>query len=145
MPVLTMTGGPVSVTFLAAQSDDNGFLFKLPETIEEALDTEGVNGRRWRTKYEQMIPSRLDTLSGCTNFATAVAEAQFHRNLVGTLVSLTWVVGGATYTYKDVHVSAVMARPIAGTVVGGGASSGLDAHVRSSWVLEPTDFHVFAN
>jgi hypothetical protein len=145
MAVMTMTGGGVTLSFIAAQSDDNTFLFKLPVVTEEVLETEGVNGRRWRTKYEQMTPAQVETISASLNWAAAVAEAQNHRDMVGSLVSLVWTAGGSTYSHKEVHVSAVISRPIAGAVVGGGASSSSAAFVRSSWILEPTDFHVFAN
>ncbi len=145
MPALTMTGNGLNFSFLAAQSDDSTFLLKLPEVVEEVLTTEGVDGRRWRTTFEQMRPVQLETISDCLTFVAAVALAQEHRQLSGTLVGMTWAAGGATYVYKDVHVSKVISRPIAGAVVGGGASSSAACHVRTTWILEPTDFRVFSN
>jgi hypothetical protein len=144
MATMTMTGGGLALSFIAAQSDDNTFLFKVPVVVEEVLDTEGVNGRRWRTKYEQMTPAMVETISACSTWVTALAEAQYHRNMVGTLVGITWTAGGSPYVYKDVHVVSVISRPIAGAVVGGGAATNSAAFVRSTWILEPTDFKVFA-
>src|SRR4051812_1888817 len=123
MPVMTIAGGSAAMSFLAFQAEDNSFLFKLPMPVEEILETEGVDGRRWRTKHEQMMPTKLETIAEASSFAVAVAAAQGHRAFKGTLVGLIMVAGGTTYTHKDVHVADVQARPIAGAVVGAGASS----------------------
>ncbi len=145
MAALTITGGGFSLSFLTASGLDDLFLFKLPIVVEEPLETEGVNGRRWRTKFEQMEPTTLETTAEATNFATAVGLAQNHRSLVGSLVWMTWSAGGSTYTYRDAHVAKVLARPSSGSIIGGGASGSATAFVRTTWIIEPTDFHVFAN
>lgn len=144
MPAMTMNASGLVFNFLAAQGSDNIFLFKLPITMEEVLETEGVNGRRWRTKFEQIEPQPIDTIAESLNFTTAVALAQEHRSLKGTLVNIMWIAGGSTYSFRNAHISAVVARPIQGVVTGGGASSSSTCHVRTSWIIEPTDFHVFA-
>ncbi len=139
MAVLTL--GPY--TFLSAQATEGGFLYATSERAEEKLTTPGVDGARWRTVSEQMLPATLDCVAESLSFQDAVARGDAYRNLKGTLVAVSWTAGGFTYRYKDVHVADVQAKPVMGVVVGGGASTSAVAHVRVSFVLENTDFTKF--
>ncbi len=130
-------------TFLTAAVVEGGFLFQTPEVVEEKLTTPGVDGSRWRTVSNQMLPASIDAVSEALSFLNAVSAASAFRFMKGELVPVVWTTGGYTYRYKDVHVSDVQCKPTAGAVVGGGASSSAVAHVRTLWILEATDFTKF--
>lgn len=133
--------GPYS--FLAAAATEGGFLFQTAEVVEEKLTTAGVDGARWRTLSEQMLPATIEAVAEALSWQDAVSRADAYRAMKGSLVVVTWTAGGYTYRYKDVHVAGVDAKPVAGSVVGGGASSSATNHVRVTWVLETTDFTKF--
>lgn len=141
MAAMTIQGaGGNPFSFLTALATKGGFLFHAPMVDEEILSTPGVDGRRWRTRFLQMGPAEITTSSDAASWSSAVFLAEDYRALKGSLVAVTWTAGGTAYTYKKAHVSEVDATPVAGTIVGGGASGSATAHVITKWVIEATDF-----
>lgn len=145
MAVLTITGTYGQFSFLTAQATEGGFLYQVPEIVEEVLTTPGVSGRRWRTVQNQFAPAAVSTVAEAADFNAAIVTAANYMSLVGTLVSVGWTVAGFPISYRNVHVAKVDAQPVAGQPVGGGASTSSTAHVRAVWVLEATEFSASVN
>lgn len=135
---LRMTGGTETFSFLTFTSD-GGFLLDQEMIQEEALETPGVDGRRFRTVFKQHTATTAETVAAYASFGDAVIGANAYRKAKGRLGSVTINAGGRSESF-NIHV--VDARPQArpGGCVGAAASSGNAAHVICTWVLEPVDF-----
>jgi hypothetical protein len=100
-----------------------------------------VNGRRWRTLFEQFPSFEMRTFTECADYATAIQMGRGLENLTQKLVRLSAVIAGVTYAYKDVHVTSVVAIRHPGPIVGAGATTG-QAHLEGVWNVELTDFGI---
>lgn len=136
MSVGSIASGGVSIPFLAIQTPSGMIDDQIMAQAEE-LTTPGVNGRRWRTLFEQYPRFEMHTFTEVTDHAAGVALKRKAESLTQKNVRLNATIGTATYAYIDVHVSAVSAVVTSGTVAGAGASTGT-AYLEIAWQVEMT-------
>lgn len=122
-----------ALSFIIARAD-GGWPYDQRQVMEEELSSPGVNGRRFRTVFDQFPETTVETLSSVTNYTAAVAEARQHLLCKGRLARLSVVVGGATLTYPKVHI--LDCAPVArvGSVVAADLT-GAGASVACTWRL----------
>ncbi len=132
------TGSDV-FTFLVARTDA-GHVLDQPAIDEEPLETEGVDGLRWRTVRLSHRQFQITTVTACAAFSDAVISAKNYLKARGKNCTYTNSAGGVSYTYKNLHILEVAPVPAAGAVVGGGASAGAAAHIVTVWTVIPTSF-----
>jgi hypothetical protein len=138
---ISLPSGSEVFSFLVARTDA-GHLLDQCSIEEEILETEGVDGARWRTIRLRHREFQITTVTGCSTFADAVISAKSYLKAKGKLCSYTNSAGGVSYSYQNLHILDVAPVPTAGTVTGGGASTGLQAHIVTVWTVIPTNFAV---
>jgi hypothetical protein len=136
---LTLSTGSDVFTFLVARTD-SGHILDQAAIEEEDLITEGVDGQRWRTVRLAHRRFQIVTVTACAAFSDAVIAAKNYRKAKGTNCTFTNQAGGVSYSYNNLHILDVEPVPAAGSVVGGGASSGAQAHIVTTWTVIPTNF-----
>ncbi len=136
---ISLPSGSEVFTFLIARTDA-GHVLDQPAIEEEPLETEGVDGLRWRTVRLSHRQFQITTVTACTAFTDAVISAKNYLKAKGKNCTYTNSAGGVSYTYKNLHILEVAPIPAAGAVVGGGASAGAAAHVVTVWTVIPTAF-----
>lgn len=130
--------GNITIPFLLMQSPQGGIEDE-PTTEAQVLETPGANGRRWRELFEQFEPFTIKTFSECTDYTVALLMKARAKSLKNKLVNIYVSIDGATYNYRQVHVSAVACTPHPGPMAGQGVGNG-QAHLEIDWALELTDF-----
>jgi len=144
MPVATMsliatandaTGG--TLAFLTAVAP-TGFPLTLFSHQEEELTTPGVDGRRWRTVFDQAAPFTLDTIQDCATYSAAMTLAETYHRTRGRLITLTATIGGTTRTFSRLHILDVTVRATPARTVGSGVLAGATAAVVATWTLVGT-------
>jgi hypothetical protein len=136
---ISLPSGSEVFTFLTAKTD-SGHVLDQPMIEEEPLETEGVDGMRWRTLNLRHREFRITTVTACSTFPDAVITARNQMKAKGRNCTYTNSEAGVSYSYKNLHISNVEPQPTPGAVVGGGASSGSNAHVVTVWTVRPTSF-----
>jgi hypothetical protein len=136
---MSLPSGSEVFTFLTARTD-SGHVLDQAAIEEEPLETAGVDGVRWRTLRLAHRPFQIQTVTGCASFTDAVISAKNYLKAKGKNCSYTNSAGGVSYNYQNLHILDVAPVPTVGPVVGGGASSGLTAHVVTVWTVIPTSF-----
>lgn len=131
---------PGGTTYNAvAFTTDTGWPLDEPDSIEEDLDTHGVDGRRWREIFLQNRPFTMSTLSAYSDFDAAVnaslnMRASVRRQPFARLIARHPI---RTDSFVNIHVRGVTPRPING-VMAGAVDASMGASIRALWVLEPT-------
>lgn len=136
---ISVPGGTDLFTFIAARTDA-GHVLDQAAIEEEPLETEGVDGCRWRTVRLKHNEFKITTVAAFSNFDAAITAAKGYMRAKGRNCSYSSDEGGDTYLFKNLHVLDVAPVPTAGAVVGGGASSNAQAHVVCVWTVIPTNF-----
>jgi hypothetical protein len=136
---LTLPSGSEVFTFLVARTDA-GHVLDQAAIEEEILETEGVDGARWRTIRLHHREFKITTVTGCSTFTDAVVSAKSYLKAIGKLCTYANAESGVTYTYKNLHILGCEPVPTPGAVTGGGAASGLTAHIVTVWTVIPTAF-----
>ncbi len=136
---ISLPSGSEVFTFLVARTDA-GHVLDQPSIEEEPLETEGVDGLRWRTVRLAHKQFQITTVTACAAFTDAVISAKNYLKAKGKNCTYTNSAGGVSYTYKNLHILDVSPVPAAGAVVGGGASAGANAHIVTTWTVIPTAF-----
>lgn len=105
---------------------------------EEELTSPGIDGRRWRTIYDQTQPLVVDAgnpaITAASNHSSACDLADKMRRAKGRFGVLVVASGGTRTIRINVHVTAVMPRVNPGPIVGPGISG--NASVASAWVMD---------
>lgn len=132
---IKFNSGP-TFTFLTFVTP-NGAPLSIARLIEEALETPGVSGRRWRSVHQQHEAFELRALAAAATFdaAVALANAYLSARLVSQIVTLT----DGNVSLPSVHVASIAPHAVPGPVTGAGTNGEL-ASVVSSWLLEYTVF-----
>jgi hypothetical protein len=133
---LTFPGG--TMYNFVAFATDVGWPMDAPDSVEEDLDTSGVNGRRWREIFQQHRPFTLSTLSECSDFNVAVNVSDDMRHSVRLQPFARLIARHPIRieAFVNIKVRGVTPRPINGILAGGSANMG--ATIRALWVLEST-------
>lgn len=107
---------------------------------EEELVSPGVDGKRWRTIFDQTPQLQIEGawVSQLTHIAACTLADQM-RSAMGRQGLLTVLSGGTRTVRINVHVTAV--RPVVnpGVIVGPGVTTGA-ASVMSSWTFDIVNF-----
>jgi hypothetical protein len=136
---MSLPSGSEVFSFLCARTDA-GHLLDQCAIEEEPLATTGVDGMRWRTLRLSHRAFRIETVTACATFADAVISAKTYLKAKGQNCSYQNTAGSVTYSYQNLHILDVEPVPAAGPVVGGGASTGVLAHIVTVWTVMPTNF-----
>lgn len=108
---------------------------------EEELTSPGVNGKRWRTVFDQFPPINISTdnpaWTAVASHVAACTLADQMRRARGRYGMLVIVSGGTRTLRVLVHVASVAPRAIPGPIIGPGISG--SASVASAWLLEVLD------
>jgi hypothetical protein len=134
---LTFTGG-VAFNFVLAKTD-SGWPLSDPDSIEEVLETKGVNGRRWREIFEQHRPFTMVSISEYVDWNAAVNAAGDMRKAVRVypFAKLIYSHPIRIQGWMDVKCSMVVPVPVNGLLSGAVASS-MGSSIRATWILEHT-------
>jgi hypothetical protein len=134
---MTFAGG-LMFNFVSGKTD-TGWPMDQPDSIEEALDTNGVNGRRWRELFVQHRPFIVSTLSQCSDFNEAINVANSIRYNVRrfAFARLIWRHPIRVQAYVNVHVGSVNPVPYNGPLAGDVAAN-MGAAIRTLWMCEAT-------
>lgn len=138
MSVGTISRPGISLPFVCANTPA-GMIDDTPITQAEELITPGVNGRRWRTLFDQYPSFQMTTYHEVTHYDAGVQMKRKAEGLVQKLVTLSVTIGGVNHPLKDTHVSAIAVVVHPGPMAGDGVGSG-QAHVEITWQLEGTTF-----
>lgn len=136
---LSLPTGSDVFTFIIARTDA-GHVLDQAWIDEEPLETPGVDGSRWRSVRLRHREFKITTVTACASFSDAVISAKSYLRAKGRNCTYTNQAGGVSYAYSNLHVLDVEPVPTPGAVVGGGASSGSEAHVVTVWTVIPTNF-----
>lgn len=130
--------GPLTFAFDTFPSAD-GYASFQSQHQEEELTSPGVDGKRWRTIFDQ-IPQLVveGAWTAVSTHSAACDLADQMRSAMGRQGLLIIVSGGTRSIRLNVHVTAV--RPIVnpGVIVGPGVSTGA-ASVMSTWTFDITE------
>jgi hypothetical protein len=74
------------------------------QTVLEELTANGVDGRRWRRRFEQYEPFMMETVADGPSRVAGEAEANLYEDLSGEYVTLTLTIAGVTRSWKNVKV-----------------------------------------
>ncbi len=106
------------------------------EHQEEELTSPGVDGKRWRTIFDQKNPIVVDRAwRSCTDHYAATVLADQMIGAKGRHGLLTITSGGTRTVRLHVHITAVKPVVSPGIITGPGITTGAAAVV-SSWVFE---------
>lgn len=130
-----MDGTPLSFAFDTFPSAD-GYASYQGMHEEEELTSAGVNGKRWRTVFDQWQPLVVEAAwMSQSSHSVACNTADQMRAAKGRQGLLIVGSGGTRTVRLNVHVTAV--RPVVspGIIIGPGITTGAAAVV-SSWVFD---------
>ena len=137
MPTVgTLTFGAKTLNFVIARTSD-GFVSELVQSVTEEMTSPGVDGRRWRTLYDQFPTFTMETVSDATAYADAIQYHNRAQSFKNELCKMTLTIAGTNYTWSDVHVNDVSSAAVAAPVVYSGSASGV-AHMLARWELVMT-------
>lgn len=115
-----------------------GYPSQQNEHQEEELTTPGVNGKRWRTIFDQVpqivVEEGTPAWSTAASHVAACLLADRMRLAVGRFGELAVTSGGTRTVRFPVHVTSCLPRAVPGVLVTTTASYG--GAVASSWVLD---------
>jgi hypothetical protein len=122
-----LSGVPLS---LDKFTTDDGRVPDALVMVEEELTAEGVDGRRFRDVSQRYPAFTVQTLETCETYVAAVTRCRAYERIVSKNVRLTIAnLGGTSYTFPRVHVSAAVPRAVPGAVAGSEAGASHAAHV----------------
>lgn len=128
---------PITITFDTFPSVE-GYPSYEGAHEEEELTSPGVDGKRWRTVYDQIPALVIDggnpAFSAVANHSAACDLADKMRRSKGRFGLLVVVSGGTRTIRLNVHITAVLPRVNPGPIVGPGISG--NASVASAWVMD---------
>jgi hypothetical protein len=101
---------------------------------EEELIVFGVNGRRWRTIYDQYEPFTMETSADTTSYTTAVTIREYYRLCRGRFAVLSLTASDYSSRFR-VHVMEVNARCMPGRTVGANVTASAIAVIVCTWTL----------
>lgn len=102
--------------------------------MEEELTAEGVNGRRWRTIFDQFEPFTVETLADTTSYTLAVQLREKYRLSRGTFARLSLTASDYVMAFR-IHILDVQARCSPGRTVGTGVTANATAVIMASWTV----------
>ncbi len=102
--------------------------------MEEEIMAEGVDGRRWRTIFDQYQAFTVDTLMDATSYTLAVQLREFYRQSKGTFGRLTLTASDYTMAFR-IHIIDVDARCMPARTVGTGVTANAVAAIMATWTL----------
>lgn len=76
------------------------------QTILQELMANGVDGRRWRRRFEQYSPFIMRTIADGPSRTAGELEAATYEDLSGEYVTLTITIAGVTRTWRNVKITA---------------------------------------
>jgi hypothetical protein len=114
---------PVTLDWIAASTPDGAPEFAKIQQ-EEELTTPGVNGRRYRTIFEQYRPFDVECFSDHASFDVALDQQYRAVRLKGRIVDLSWTMAGTTYPGRAIHIAEATARVAPGRTAGTYSTSG---------------------
>lgn len=125
-------------SFLTANLPE-GFLLAVEAHQEEELISPGVDGRRWRTLYDQFPEFEMATIADFTAYSSAIAEGKLYHQCAGRLANLSLTISGSNYLINRLHIRGCVPRASPGATAGAGVTSGAAAVLFGTWALVPTE------
>lgn len=138
MSVGSINANSIGIDFLVAQTPA-GMIADQAIPQAEELTTPGVNGRRWRTLFDQFPSFEMTTYTEVADYDAGITRKAQAESLIQSLCRLVVQIGNHQHTHRNVHVSAALVILHPGPLVGAGAGNG-QAHMEVHWQLELTDF-----
>lgn len=105
---------------------------------EEELTSAGIDGKRWRTIYDQIPQLVVDAgnpaWTAVANHSAACDLADEMRRAKGRFGRLVIISGGTRTIRLNVHITSIVPRVYPGAIVGPGVNGG--SSVASAWVMD---------
>lgn len=106
------------------------------QTVLQELMANGVDGRRWRRRFEQYEPFTMATVADGPSRAAGEAESATYEDLSGEYVTLTIIIAGVTRTWRNVKVTAAENIDLkAGRLAGAGTDPSSAYALYATWTL----------
>lgn len=133
----TVDPSPVTITFDTFPTVEGYASFEAAHE-EEELTSPGIDGKRWRTVYDQIpqlvVDASAPAWTSSSTHSTACDLADKMRKARGRFGMLIVSSGGTRTIRLNVHVTAVAPRVSPGPLVGAGLTG--IAAVASAWVFD---------
>lgn len=100
----------------------DGWAAYIAQHVQEELTTPGVNGKRWRTVFDQAPQLQARCVSAQADYATAVATAARLRETVGRYANIVLTTGALAIKLK-VYIAAAPSTALPGPVVVAGSGA----------------------
>lgn len=130
--------GGVQVRFATA-AINGGRVSERTQTVLEELVANGVDGRRWRRRFQQYMPFKMSTLSDGASWGAGQLDANAYEDLVGNFGTLTLTISNITKTWKNVKVLTCEPKLQAGRLVGANADPASAYVLAGEWTLVLTE------
>jgi hypothetical protein len=119
--------------FITATTEGGSPLSELVHQEQELL-AEGVDGRRWRTVYDQYVPFQMQTVMDATTYTIAANIRETYRQCRGRIGVLSVASADKTTKFR-VHITEIEAACAPAKTVGANATVSATAWIVGNWTM----------